>query len=210
MKALFSRLRGRTDTVAEAPVDSALATSLLPLEAPLAPPVGWDTRAAELRARAMDSAEAARQLLQRWQGEEALGRLGGDTLGRLARVLQGAQVPPACELIRQDEGGEFLLVLLEGQVMVERQQPGGHLLRLGEAHAGDVLGEMALFDHGPRFCACRTLSPVTVAVLPSSALRALMIDDAPLAAALLAAFARRLSLRLRQTGARLGALLAAT
>ncbi len=111
-------------------------------------------------------------------------------------------------LIAQDEPGDFMLVVLEGTVTVERSAGGARPARLTEARPGDVLGEMALLDAGPRFSACRTRTPCRLAVLQADALARLMHDDAQLALVLLAALARRLSLRLRQVSARLSALLA--
>ena len=95
----------------------------------------------------------------------------------------------------------------EGTIAVDRVQPWGGRARLGEARVGDLLGEMSLLDAGTRFSSCRTLTPCVVAVLEAHALDRMMKDDPRLAAVLLAALARRLSLRLRQASARLSALL---
>ena len=107
----------------------------------------------------------------------------------------------------QDEQGDFLLIVLDGTVAVERVQPWGAKARLGESRAGDVLGEMSLLDAGARFSACTTLTPAKFAVLGAAALDRMMQHEPRLAAALLAWLARRLSLRLRQVSARLSALL---
>ncbi|HSW03752.1 cyclic nucleotide-binding domain-containing protein [Aquabacterium sp.] len=208
MKTLLSRLRGRRAAGPADAGDSLPATSLLPPDEVIAPPVQWADRATELKAKPTDPAEAARQLLKLWRGDAPLAAIGDAAAPRLAPWLAAADVASGQQPILQDEGGDFLLVLLEGRVSVERQHPGGAATRLFEARAGDLLGEMALFDGGPRFCACRTLTPCTLAVLDSGALQRLMSDDPALAAAVLASITRRLSLRLRQTGARLSALLA--
>lgn len=204
MKHLFSRLRGPRAPLA---ADSAISTSLLPAEDVAAPAVRWAQRAAELGARPIDATDAARQLLLRWHGDAPLAALGDAALPRLARWVAGAALANGQEPIRQDEAGDFLLVVLDGRLAVERRHAAGTRTLLFEARAGDLLGEMALFDGGPRFGACRCLGACTVAVLDSQALQRLMAEDAPLAAALLASMTRRLSLRLRQTGARLSALL---
>jgi CRP/FNR family transcriptional regulator, cyclic AMP receptor protein len=110
-------------------------------------------------------------------------------------------------VIGQDEQGDFLLIVLDGTVAVERVQPWGAKARLGESRAGDVLGEMSLLDAGARFSACTTLTSTKFAVLGAAALDRMMQHEPRLAAALLAWLARRLSLRLRQVSARLSALL---
>jgi CRP/FNR family cyclic AMP-dependent transcriptional regulator len=207
VKTLLSRLRGRRAAAPAEASDSLPATSLLPPDEVIAPPVRWDERAAELKAKPADTADAARLLLKLWRGDAPLAAIGDAAAPRMAPLLQAADVGSGVQPILQDEAGDFLLVLLEGRVSVERQHPRGAATRLFEARAGDLLGEMALFDGGPRFCACRTLTPCTLAVLDSAGLQRLMSDDPALAAALLASITRRLSLRLRQTGARLSALL---
>ena len=99
-------------------------------------------------------------------------------------------------------------VVLEGRLSVDRVQGDGSRVRLAEAHAGDLLGEMSLLDAGSRFSACTTLTPCVRRALPARRLEALMASEPRLALALLASLARRLSLRLRQVSTRLSALLA--
>ena len=121
--------------------------------------------------------------------------------------LEYVQVEAGRQVIGQDEQGDFLLIVLDGTVAVERVQPWGAKARLGESRAGDVLGEMSLLDAGARFSACTTLTPAKFAVLGAAALDRMMQHEPRLAAAMLAWLARRLSLRLRQVSARLSALL---
>jgi CRP-like cAMP-binding protein len=128
-------------------------------------------------------------------------------LKRLTEYLTFVSMTPDREVIAQDEQGDYLLIVLEGTIAVDRVQPWGGRARLGEARVGDLLGEMSLLDAGTRFSSCRTLTPCVVAVLEAHALDRMMKDDPRLAAVLLAALARRLSLRLRQASARLSALL---
>jgi CRP/FNR family cyclic AMP-dependent transcriptional regulator len=97
-------------------------------------------------------------------------------------------------------------VVLDGSVRVEHRGRDG-AVGLGEARPGDVLGEMALLDAGPRSNACVTRTGCLLAVLEMAGLRQLLDEEPVLAAYLMAALARRLSLRLRQTDARLLALL---
>jgi CRP-like cAMP-binding protein len=188
----------------------------------------WAERARALRAEPVDSAQGLPLLAALWGGS---GRLPsalpsalqeGAGWERLAAHLAFARVGAGATLIEQDEGGAFLLVLLEGSAVIEHhgeRAPGDPVdpvdrapgrrrpLRLAEARPGDVMGEMSLLDAGPRSSACVTRSPCLLAVLEVDALQRLMLDDPALAAPLLAAVARRLSLRLRQADARLAVLL---
>ena len=170
-------------------------------------PVRWQERALALRAAPYPATEGSQQLAALWAGGRLAGSFDAASLATLAGYLSFVSVAAGQPLISQDEAGDFMLIVLEGAVAVERA-PASHLkARLAEARAGDVLGEMALLDAGPRFSTCTTRTPCVLAVLEMDALARLMQDDSRLALVLLAALARRLSLRLRQVSARLSALL---
>jgi len=167
--------------------------------------VTWAERAAQLGAVPFDAAEGAQRLAVLWAGGR--GAFDAEALARLAGHLQFARLGGERRLIEQDEAGDFMLIVLEGSVAIERSGSARKPTRLGEARPGDVLGELALLDAGPRSLDCVTRTPCIVAVLQFDELGRLMKEDAQLALVLLAALARRLSLRLRQVSARLSALL---
>ncbi|UUX96234.1 Crp/Fnr family transcriptional regulator [Aquabacterium sp. J223] len=167
----------------------------------------WTVRAIALRAEPHDADDAMDRLLRLWGSDRHAAALPEEALRRLRHYLQFAHVQPGLRLIEQDEFGDFLLVLLEGSIAVERVQPWGAGVRLAEARPGDVLGEMSLLDAGTRASACVSLQRCLVAVLDQYSLARMVGEDPRLALAVMAMVARRLSLRLRQTSARLGALL---
>jgi CRP/FNR family transcriptional regulator, cyclic AMP receptor protein len=167
----------------------------------------WTERRSQLAAKPSDRAQACRRLVGLWSDDRHMGRLPLQDLSRLAEAFEMLQVERGQALITQDEEGDFLLVLLDGLVLIERVSPGGERLRLAEARAGDLLGEMSLLDAGARFSTCTTASPCTVAVIEAERLSALVTEEPRLGVALLASLARKLSLRLRHQSARLSALL---
>jgi len=112
-------------------------------------------------------------------------------------------VAPDRDLIRQDEYGNFMVVLLSGSIAVDRVQPWGEKLRLTEARPGDILGEMSLLDSGIRFSQCTTLTECDIAVLGADALDEMLSAEPLMAGNLIALLARKLSLRLRVVSARL-------
>ena len=116
-------------------------------------------------------------------------------------------MPAGRDVISQDELGDYMVIILEGTLSVDRAQPWGGKLRLAEAHAGDMLGEMSLLDAGARFSSCMSLTPCTLAVVDAQRLDEMVTREPRLGVALLASLSRRLSLRLRQVSARLSALL---
>jgi CRP/FNR family transcriptional regulator, cyclic AMP receptor protein len=189
--------------------DSGFFTTLFMEREGDAPPLAtWRERAQQVQAQAVPRPRGEALFQAVWADEKHTAALGPDGLLRLGHYLEFVQLAAEREVIVQDEQGDFLLIVLEGALAVDRVQPLGARARLGEAHPGDLLGEMSLLDAGARFSACRTLKPSVLAILEAGALDRMMANDPRLAAALLATLARRLSLRLRQSSARLSTLLA--
>jgi CRP-like cAMP-binding protein len=167
----------------------------------------WAARAAEVRAEPFDRRHGAELFLRLWGDDRHVAALGPADLARMCEFLQFVSVPAGREVIGQDEQGDYLLIVLDGTLAVDRVQPWGGRARLAEARAGEMLGEMSLLDAGARFSACTTLSPCTLAVVDATRLDQMVHHEPRLALALLTALSRRLSLRLRQVSARLSALL---
>jgi CRP-like cAMP-binding protein len=138
-----------------------------------------------------------------WAKDKYMSRLDAAAVKRLERFFEFAVVEADRDLIRQDEYGNFMVVLLTGTIAVDRLQPWGERLRLTEARPGDILGEMSLLDSGRRFSICQTLTECEIAVLGTPAMDEMMDSEPQLAAALVALLARKLSSRLRVVGARL-------
>jgi CRP-like cAMP-binding protein len=169
--------------------------------------ITWDARSAEIGAQPFDHLRGAERFAKLWVEDRHVADLREGELLTLSQYLQFVTVPPAKEVIGQDEQGDYMLIVLEGTLAVDRVQPWGGRARLAEARAGDMLGEMSLLDAGARFSACTTLTPCTLAVIDAQRLDQMMGQEPRLALALLASLSRRLSLRLRQVSARLSALL---
>ena len=207
MKKLLDRIAGNRRENPETPDSGYFSTMFLEREEETPPLVPWGVRASQLRASALSADDGAQKFTRAWNNDRHAVALTDAEMKRLTEYLSFVSLTPDSEVIAQDEQGDYLLIVLEGTIAVDRVQPWGGRARLGEARVGDLLGEMSLLDAGTRFSSCRTLTPCVVAVLEANALDRMMKDDPRLAAVLLAALARRLSLRLRQASARLSALL---
>jgi CRP-like cAMP-binding protein len=165
--------------------------------------VPWEARANEVGARRLPATRGARLLLQLWAKDKYMSRLDAGAMQRLEKFFDFASVPADRDVIRQDEYGNFMVVVLTGTMAVDRVQPWGEQMRLTEARPGDILGEMSLLDSGQRFSLCTTLAECEIAVLGAQAMDDMMTEQPQLAAALVALLARKLSMRLRVVGARL-------
>jgi CRP-like cAMP-binding protein len=166
--------------------------------------VPWDARAVEVGARRLAAARGVQLLEALWGRDRFMNRLSPEALAQLGKFFEFATIPAGRDVVRQDEHGDFMLVLLSGTVSVERHQPWGEQLRLAEAGPGDILGEMSLLDSGVRFSHCSTITDCEVAVLDAEALDNMLSQQPALAASLIGLLARKLSLRLRAVSARLG------
>lgn len=165
--------------------------------------VPWQARAVEVGARRMPAHRGGKLLKALWGKDKYMAHLESDAVQRMEQFFEFAQVLPNRDVIRQDEYGNFMVVVLTGTIAVDRLQPWGEQLRLAETRPGDILGEMSLLDSGIRFSSCTTLTDCEIAVLSAEALDEMVGKDPQLAASLVALLARKLSLRLRAVSARL-------
>ncbi|MDB5889439.1 MAG: putative transcriptional regulator, Crp/Fnr family [Polaromonas sp.] len=165
--------------------------------------VPWEARANEVGAMRLPTESALRLLQAAWSKDRYMKKLDVTSVQQMERFFEFATVAADRDVIRQDEYGNFMMVLLSGSISIERIQPWGENLRLAEAKPGDILGEMSLLDSGMRFSQCRTLSQCEIAVLGADALDEMLTVEPLMAASLIGLLARKLSQRLRVVSARL-------
>jgi CRP/FNR family transcriptional regulator, cyclic AMP receptor protein len=206
VKRLLARIKRAPGSAAG---DDAGFFSSMYQEPPDAPQTlsSWRDRAPRIGAQPFDRRQGAEMFARMWGADRHVVALNADELQRMSQYLEFVQVPTGQEVIGQDELGDYMVIVLDGALSVDRGQPWGGKARLAEAHAGDMLGEMSLLDAGARFSSCVTLTPCTLAVVDAKRLDEMITQAPRLGVALLASLSRRLSLRLRQVSARLSALL---
>lgn len=210
MKKLIERLKGvpAPDTSSVSPEDSGyFSTMFMERGDETQQLVTWVARAQAVKAQAFDRKRGAELFAKLWGADRYVAALSADELQRMSQYLEFVSVGENQEVIGQDEQGDYMIIVLEGTLAVDRVQPWGGRARLAEARSGDMLGEMSLLDAGARFSACLTLSPCVLAVVDAQRLDEMIMFEPRLGLALLASLSRRLSLRLRQVSARLSALL---
>lgn len=159
----------------------------------------------EIGARRLPADGVAARLQTLWADNRHMALLDADAVQRMVRFFSLVRVGPQCEVIRQDERGDFMAVLLAGDMSVNRTQPWGECLHLAQLRPGDIMGEMSLLDGGMRHSACTTLAECELAVLDAQAMDEMLAREPRLAASLAALLARKLSHRLRTVSASLAA-----
>lgn len=127
-------------------------------------------------------------------------------LGRFAQLMQVEKAPAFKEIVRQGGPGDAMYAVLDGEVRA-RIMVGGKETTLATFQAGDIFGEITLFDDGSR-------SADVIANLDSSLLKIsttkfdqLCSDQPDLATPLLLAIGKTLTARIRNDNRRLGEML---
>ena len=205
MKGILGLLRLKSKPAPGEPqVESMLfTTAFAGLDGDAGPMVPWEARAVEVGAARLNAGRGTKLLQGLWSKDKHMHQLDKDAIARMERFFDFATVAANLDLIRQEEYGNFMLVLLSGSIAIDRVQPWGDRLRLAEAAPGEILGEMSLLDSGIRFSVCTTLSDCEIAVLSAESMDQMLRADPGLAANFIALLARKLSLRLRVVSARL-------
>jgi CRP/FNR family transcriptional regulator, cyclic AMP receptor protein len=99
--------------------------------------------------------------------------------------------PRGAALMFQDEPDDRTMILLAGRVKVARIEQDGRELMLDIRDPGDLLGELAFIDGGPRVATVTALEPVQALVTPAQALRHYLETTPRVAVAVLEIVARR-------------------
>jgi CRP-like cAMP-binding protein len=165
--------------------------------------VPWEARAVEIDARRLDAERGIGLLQTIWAKDKYMSLLGTEVIATFSRYFDFATLAADRDVIRQDEYGNFMVVLLSGSIAVDRIQPWGERLRLAETRPGEILGEMSLLDSGIRFSSCTSMTECELAILSAEGMDDMMNNAPKVAASLVALLARKLSLRLRVVSARL-------
>ena len=125
----------------------------------------------------------------------------------LAHFMDVYRAEGATEMIREGDGGDFMLMILEGRVEVHKRDRWNAQQLLASVEAGRTLGEMSMIDGEPRFATCIAAEPTLIAVLDRESLARIIVEQPLLGAKILMELVLMLSQRLRSTSQRLLGLL---
>jgi CRP/FNR family transcriptional regulator, cyclic AMP receptor protein len=125
----------------------------------------------------------------------------------LAQFMEVYRAAPGAEVIREGDGGDFMLMLLEGRIEVHKRDRWNTQQLLAAVESGRTLGEMSMIDGEPRFATCIAVEPSLIAVLDRESLARIIVEQPLLGAKVLMELVLMLSQRLRATSQRLLGLL---
>ena len=121
----------------------------------------------------------------------------------LAHFMEIYRAEAGMEIIREGEGGDFMLMIVEGRVDVNKRDRWNTPQLIAQVDAGRILGEMSMIDGEARFATCVALEPTLIALLDRESLARIIVEQPLLGAKLLMELVLMLSQRLRATSQRL-------
>jgi CRP-like cAMP-binding protein len=121
----------------------------------------------------------------------------------LAHFMEVYRAAAGVEVLREGDGGDFMLMVIEGTVDVCKRDRWNTQQVIATVDAGKTLGEMSMIDGEARFATCVATEPVLLAVLDRESLARIIVEQPMLGAKVLMELVLMLSQRLRATGQRL-------
>lgn len=118
--------------------------------------------------------------------------LGLAQLAQLNRILHAARFGEGSEIMRADQPGESVYVILEGTVKISLAQPDGREAILAFLGPGDTVGEMSLLESGGRSASVVTTEPSWLLWMDRATFHSCLQRMSPLAYNLLRTLASRL------------------
>ncbi len=125
----------------------------------------------------------------------------------LAHFMEMYRAEPGVEIIQEGDGGDFMLMVVEGKVEVQKRDRWNTPQTLAVVEGGRTLGEMSMIDGEARFATCVAAEPTLIAVLHRESLARIIVEQPLLGAKILMELVLMLSQRLRATSQRLLGLL---
>jgi CRP-like cAMP-binding protein len=121
----------------------------------------------------------------------------------LAHFMDVYRAEPGVEIIREGDGGDFMLMIIEGKIEVHKRDRWNTPQLLAIVEPGRTLGEMSMIDGEARFATCIAVEPAVIAVLDRESLARIIVEQPLLGAKILMELVLMLSQRLRATSDRL-------
>ena len=134
-----------------------------------------------------------------WKSFRMFAPLPPEALEAVAAAAQSRSWGPGEVMFQRGDPGDWLVALADGRVKIALLSAAGRELVLRQAEAGEMLGELALFDARPRSADATAVTAVSGHVLTRAAFRAVATRHPALNEAALA----HLSAMLRDTTAQL-------
>jgi CRP/FNR family transcriptional regulator, cyclic AMP receptor protein len=161
-----------------------------------------DAGAESASALSIANSESAQQAAALLRAPTALMRLTQEEASIVVRYMRPGMIPESTTFIREGDAddNDFMMLVLQGEVMVETQTPPRQALTtLKVLGPGSLIGEMALLDGEPRSATCTASTSLMFAQLTRTDFEQLLRDDPQTGCKLLLAISYRIAERMRDT-----------
>jgi CRP/FNR family transcriptional regulator len=115
-----------------------------------------------------------------------------DSAATLEKMLTTRSVGRGHVVFSEGDTGDRLFIVLDGKVKITRASADGRENLIAVLGAGEMFGELSLFDPGPRTASVSAITDSTLASLDHDDLRPLLLERPGVAVELLQALAQRL------------------
>jgi CRP-like cAMP-binding protein len=140
---------------------------------------------------------------ERVGGSQFFSEFSREDIGTLAGYMEIYRARTGDIVIREDDTGDFMLLIVEGGMDILKKGARGEPQHIASVGPGMTLGEMSMIDGERRFATCVATMPTVFAVITRDAMAKIILDHPGLGTRILVKLVTMLSLRLRQTSARL-------
>ena len=113
-------------------------------------------------------------------------------LESIGRVAVPRSLPRGVRVFHEGDHSDTCYVVRSGDLRVTREHPDGRAIALATLNEGDIFGELAMLDGGPRSASVETLTDCELIGLPAVDLRRVIAEHGEIAAKLIVALTRRL------------------
>ncbi len=132
------------------------------------------------------------ELIAKLAPDTLLGALEPAQLHDLLRTAARRELKPGEAIITQgDEDGDFAVCLIAGGLKISMVSASGREIILNYCSPGELVGEIAMLDHGPRTASVTAVVPSTVLLLPGRSFLAAALADPVSVAGIMRELARR-------------------
>ncbi len=148
----------------------------------------------------LDPGAGLAETLVRFSGKTPLfAELSPADLPLLAGYLDVYRARSQDVLVTEGEPGDFMLLIIEGEVDIVKTTLTGTRQRMSTVGPGTTVGEMSMIDGEPRFATCIAARLTTFAILTRAQMRKMITERPDLACKILVRLVSMLATRLRHT-----------
>jgi CRP/FNR family cyclic AMP-dependent transcriptional regulator len=124
-------------------------------------------------------------------------------VSQTCRKMECFSAKRSYSIVREGDAGDFLGIILTGEVDVVKRGANGEAKQLAVIGPGASVGEMSLIDGKPRFATCIVREPTGIAILTRDTIYDILVMQLSLGNRVLLILLQVASQRLRETSDRL-------